>query len=114
MGAAKKTPHENLIRVVHWEKSSLPSEQEIEAHLHKEGYEAFKWHDVGGTHYPSHRHDRDECLWISSGEIIFEIEGVDYSLKNGDRLYLPSKLKHVARVPAGQAVTYFVGQKRSS
>ena len=80
--------------------------------LSKEGYHAFRWHDVPGSVYPKHRHDRDECIWVLKGEIIFGVNGKEYALKTGDRMYLPSMKTHTARVPDEQSVTYLVGQKR--
>jgi quercetin dioxygenase-like cupin family protein len=99
-------------RLVPWDKADPPSEQEAEARLHQEGYDSFKWNDVPGAAYPRHRHEYDECLWILRGEITFTVDGTDYALKAGDRLYLDSGTPHTARVPASRGVTYLVGQKR--
>lgn len=64
-----------------------------------------------GAHYPKHRHPKDECLWILSGKLVIEIDGTEYLLQAGDRIYLPAKTLHTARVPNQGAVTYVVGQK---
>ena len=96
-----------------WDKPEPPSEEEAEAKLHQEGYECFRWHDVPGSEYPKHRHDKDECLWILKGEISLTIQGETFDLKPGDRLYLPSHLPHSAQVPKAKGVTYLVGQKLS-
>ena len=100
------------VRVVHWKQGPPPSEQEAEAKLHQEGYECFRWHDVPGSTYPRHRHKQDECLWILKGEITFTVDGQEYLLKPGDRLYLPLRIPHSARVPAYSGTTYLVGQKQ--
>jgi quercetin dioxygenase-like cupin family protein len=84
--------------------------------LHQEGYDSFCWYDVPGASYPKHRHGHDECLWILKGEISFvlnESEGEkEYKLKAGDRIYLPARTPHTAKVPAQSSVTYLVGEKK--
>ncbi|MFL5812495.1 MAG: cupin domain-containing protein [Bdellovibrionia bacterium] len=99
------------MRIVRWERADPPSQEEAEARLHQEGYESFKWYDVPGACYRKHVHKQDECIWILRGELIFEIEDQKYSLKTGDRLYLPAKLPHTAEVSKNGSVTYLVGQK---
>jgi mannose-6-phosphate isomerase-like protein (cupin superfamily) len=119
-----------MIRVVRWTGAEPPTEQEAEARLHQEGYDSFRWHDVPGADYPRHRHDHDECLWILRGRITFVVDTPastggatreagsaggateEHSLEAGDRLYLPARTAHTARVPASGSVTYLVGQKR--
>lgn len=96
---------------VPWEKSVPPTEEEAEAKLRQEGYEPFRWHDVPGSKYPRHRHGYDECLWVLAGKIVFTIDGKDYELKPGDKLYLPARVAHTAKVPDAEGVTYLVGQK---
>jgi quercetin dioxygenase-like cupin family protein len=100
------------IRLQPWTEPTLPSEQEAEAKLHQEGYESFIWNDVPGSTYPRHQHSYDECLWVLKGQITFTIDDQDYPLKPGDRLYLPARLPHTAKVSAQAGVTYLVGQKR--
>lgn len=93
-------------------QAPLPSQEEAEARLHQEGYDSFCWYDVPGASYPDHGHSHDECLWILKGEIEFHIGGVNYTLRPGDRLYLPKGARHTAKVPRTQGVTYLVGQRR--
>ena len=101
------------VRIVKWQGSAPPTEQEAEAKLHQEGYDSFVWNDVPGAHYPRHRHVHDECLWILKGQITFVIDEKSYPLQAGDRLYLPAKTPHQAQVPKDQAVTYLVGEKKN-
>ncbi len=89
----------------------MPSQEEVEARLHQEGYESYKWYDVPGANYPTHRHAQDECIWILRGELIINVDGQEYPLQAGDRIYLPARTPHTARVPDKGAVTYVVGQK---
>lgn len=100
------------VRMVPWTGTAAPTQAELEAKLHQEGYEAFRWHDVPGSAYPRHRHSHDECIWILQGEMIFTVDGQEYKVKTGDRLYLPARTAHTASVPAEAGVTYLVGQKR--
>lgn len=100
------------VRLVKWENYALPTEQEAEARLHQEGFECFRWYDVAGSSYPRHRHDYDECIWVLSGEIIFVVDGQEFRVAPGDRLYLPQRTAHTANVPAQKSVTYLVGQKK--
>jgi quercetin dioxygenase-like cupin family protein len=90
----------------------VPSEQEAEARLHREGYESFRWYDVPGASYPTHRHHYDECIWVLKGEMSFKIGDTEFKLKPGDRLYLPAKIPHTAIVPNDEGVTYLVGELR--
>lgn len=100
-----------MVTLVKWDKPQPPTEQEAEARLHAEGYEVFRWHDVPGSGYPKHKHEYDECLWILRGSITFNVDGRDYPLNPGDRLYLPHKTPHTAQVPMERAVVYLVGKK---
>ncbi|MBL7714080.1 MAG: cupin domain-containing protein [Bdellovibrionales bacterium] len=99
-------------RIVRWSKQTLPTDSEVEALLHAEGYESFTWYDVPGATYRRHKHDYDECIWVIQGSMQFEIEGETCLLNPGDRLYLPKSLHHTAEVP-GRGVSYLVGQKRT-
>lgn len=102
----------NQVQVIPWEVTSPPpTQEEAEARLHQEGYESFQWYDVPGSAYPSHRHSRDECLWILKGEISIEIRSRVFTLREGDRIYLPAATPHTAKVPTSKSVTYLVGQR---
>lgn len=100
-------------RFVKWQKIDAPTEQEAEAQLQQEGYEPFLWTDVPGSKYPRHKHQIDECIWLLKGEITFFVDEAEYSLRPGDRLYLPSHIHHQATVPENASATYLVGQRRS-
>lgn len=99
------------VKIVAWKGASLPTQSEVEARLHQEGYESFRWYDVPGAAYPKHRHSADECIWVLQGEITFKVGNESYALKAGDRIYLPAHTPHTAEVPKIAGVTYLVGQK---
>jgi quercetin dioxygenase-like cupin family protein len=101
-----------VTRVPHPEGSPPPSEDEAQARLSREGYESFRWYDVPGASYPRHRHEVDECIWVTAGRICFTVGDEDHELGPGDRLYLPARTPHTARVLAPEGCTYLVGQKR--
>jgi quercetin dioxygenase-like cupin family protein len=110
---------EDGVRVLRHEEDYPPTEVEAEAKLHQEGYESFKWHDVPGAVYPRHRHEDDECLWVLEGALEIELTETPAQsvlLHPGDRIYLPAKVPHRARIPdeaqAPHGVTYLVGQKK--
>jgi quercetin dioxygenase-like cupin family protein len=104
--AQKKQPEIRIVR-----GSDGLTQDEAEAKLHREGYEAYRWYDVPGATYPSHHHTQDECVWVLKGEIHFEIAGQRFELRAGDRLYLPAGSPHTARVPRIAGVTYLIGRR---
>lgn len=101
------------IQITPWTKAFPITQEEAEAHLHREGYTTFYWYDVPGASYPNHEHDRDECLWILKGELQITINNQRYNLKAGDKIYLPAHIKHVAEVPKTGGATYLIGQKKN-
>jgi quercetin dioxygenase-like cupin family protein len=102
---------ENKIKVLRWEKQTVLTQEEAEARLHQEGYQSFCWYDVPGAQYPKHKHNYDECLWILRGEMHFMSQDEAYTLKSGDRIYLPAQTPHTVKVPVEGGVTFLVGQK---
>jgi quercetin dioxygenase-like cupin family protein len=100
-----------VTRVPHSGGSPPPTEDEVQARLHREGYESFRWYDVPGVRYPRHRHAVDECIWVIRGRIRFLVETEAYDLGPGDRIYLPARTPHTAEVPATEGCTYVVGQR---
>jgi mannose-6-phosphate isomerase-like protein (cupin superfamily) len=104
-----------LFHIVPWDKKEPITQEEAEARLHIEGYVSYLWHDVTGVTYPTHQHERDECIWILKGEIQFTLKEPDHSqvvtLHPGDRIYLSARLKHSAFVPHKNGVHFLVGQR---
>lgn len=99
------------VQLIKWVGPTVPTLEEAEAKLSIEGYKSFQWYDVPGVDYPNHSHEYDECLWVLKGELILNIDGIQYNLQPGDRLYLPARIHHTAQVPKKRSVTYLVGQK---
>jgi mannose-6-phosphate isomerase-like protein (cupin superfamily) len=114
MGTPKdhSPPYRKNVPIPYEGKGPL-TQEEAEARLHREGYETFCWYDVPGAHYPKHRHEYDECLWVLRGELDLTIGEETLALRTGDRVYLAARTAHIARVPEGmEGVTYLVGQKK--
>jgi quercetin dioxygenase-like cupin family protein len=112
MGKANTSPTKKAVKTLPHPGGKLPTEQEAEAILSRDGYQSFRWNDVSGSAYPRHRHDYDECIWVLKGEIQFTIDGEEFLLCAGDRLFLPGKTYHTALVTGKDTATYLVGQKR--
>ncbi|AKA48331.1 cupin [uncultured archaeon] len=49
-----------------------------------------------GTVVPEHHHESEQVTWIMKGELIFEIDGKEISVKAGEVLVIPSNKPHKA------------------
>lgn len=97
--------------VVLWKEDKKPQAEELKHWLETEGFSVKVWEDPPGTTYQPHSHGHDESIWVLTGEIKFIVADQSYPLKPGDRLFLPRNTLHAAKVPAGGAVHYLIGQK---
>ena len=100
------------LRVERWNKEQTPLARELQARLEAEGYSVFEWSDAPGTHYGVHRHEEDQSHWIISGELELRVQGETYTLRAGDRDFLPANTVHSAFVPGQEPVLYLIGAKR--
>jgi quercetin dioxygenase-like cupin family protein len=100
------------LRVERWSKQEEPRERELRSRLEEEGYSVFEWSDAPGTHYGAHRHPEDQSHWIISGELELRIQGETYTLRAGDRDFLPANTVHSAFVPGSEPVRYLIGARR--
>jgi len=99
------------IQVERWSEPASPDPQELKARLSHEGYSVFQWSDAPGTKYGPHAHAEDQSHWIVSGELELRVGYEIYTLRAGDRDYLPADTMHSAFVLGDQPVTYLVGAK---
>lgn len=99
------------LKVLRWDKPTVPDEAAIRESLRREGYSVFKWADSGGTQYPPHQHDHHESIWVLEGEIEFQIGNENLRLGPGDRLFLPRSTPHSAAIPTAQTCFYLIGEK---
>jgi len=99
------------IEVEHWGKDDPPNPAELRQLLQDEGYSVFEWTDAPGTKYGPHAHAEDQSHWILSGELELRVGHETYTLRAGDRDYLPANTMHSAFVPGEEPVTYLIGAK---
>jgi quercetin dioxygenase-like cupin family protein len=99
------------IEVEHWGEDSPPSLAELRQLLQDQGYSVFEWTDAPGTKYGPHSHPEDQTHWILSGELELRVGHETYTLRAGDRDYLPANTMHSAFVPGDEPVTYLIGAK---
>lgn len=99
------------IEVEHWSEESPPNPAELRQLLQDEGYSVFEWTDAPGTKYGPHAHAEDQSHWILSGELELRVGHETYTLRAGDRDYLPANTMHSAFVPGAEPVTYLIGAK---
>ncbi|HET6889512.1 MAG TPA: cupin domain-containing protein [Pyrinomonadaceae bacterium] len=99
------------IRVEQWIDKDKPEGRVLRQRLIKEGYNVFEWSDAPGTVYGRHSHAEDQSHWIISGALELTVEGETYTLRAGDRDFLPANTTHSAFVPGNQPVRYLIGSK---
>lgn len=99
------------IEIEHWAKESLPDAATLKVQLQAEGYSVFQWTDAPGTKYGPHAHAEDQSHWILSGALELRVGHEAYTLRAGDRDYLPANTMHSAFVPGDEPVTYLIGAK---
>lgn len=99
------------IQVERWHESHGPDATDLQKRLQTEGYSVFQWTDAPGTKYGPHSHAEDQSHWILSGVLELRVGHETYTLRAGDRDYLPANTMHSAFVPGDEPVTYLIGAK---
>ena len=99
------------IQVDRWSGPKPPDAGELRKHLESEGYSVFQWSDAPGTKYGPHSHAEDQSHWIVSGKLELRVGPETYTLRAGDRDFLPANTKHSAFVPGDAPVVYLIGAK---
>jgi quercetin dioxygenase-like cupin family protein len=99
------------IQVDRWSGTVSPDAGELKELLVAEGYSVFQWNDAPGTKYGPHAHDEDQSHWILSGQLELRVGHEIYTLRNGDRDFLPANTMHSAFVPGDETVVYLIGAK---
>lgn len=100
------------IQVDRWSKATYADPNELRSHLESEGYSVFQWSDSPGTTYGEHSHSEDQSHWILSGALQLTVSGETYTLRAGDRDFLPANTIHSAFVPGDEPVVYLIGARR--
>jgi quercetin dioxygenase-like cupin family protein len=88
-----------------------PDARLLRRQLELEGYSVFEWSDRAGVTYPPHSHAEDQSHWVVSGALTLLVGGEEYTLRAGDRDYLPAWTVHEARVEDDEPVVYLIGTK---
>ena len=99
------------MEVERWSDKAPPDAKLLRRQLEAEGYSVFQWSDSPGTKYGPHAHAEDQSHWIVSGELALRIGHETYTLRAGDRDFLPANTMHSAFVPGEEPVTYLIGAK---
>lgn len=99
------------IEVEYWGGTEPPDARRLRRRLELEGYSVSEWTARPGAYYPPHSHPEDQSHWVLSGALTLAVEGEEYTLRAGDRDYLPAWTVHEARVEGGEPVVYLVGAK---
>lgn len=99
------------IRVEQWIDKNKPEARVLRQRLVQEGYIVFEWSDASGTAYGPHSHAEDQSHWIISGALELTVDGETYTLRAGDRDFLPANTTHSAFVPGNESVSYLIGAK---
>ena len=95
-----------------WNEDKKPNAKALRQRLQSEGYGVFEWTDPPGTRYGQHSHGEDQSHWIISGELELTVADETYTLRPGDRDFLPANTKHSAFVAGNEPVRYLIGSKR--
>jgi quercetin dioxygenase-like cupin family protein len=99
------------MQIERWSDHSAPNAEVLKTRLRDEGYSVFQWSDAPGTKYGPHAHSEDQSHWILSGELELRVGHETYTLRAGDRDFLPANTMHSAFVPGDDPVTYLIGAK---
>lgn len=89
----------------------MPDARSLRRRMEAEGYTVFEWSDRPGTSYDKHSHAEDQSHWIVSGALALRVGWEEYTLRAGDRDFLPANTEHSAFVPGLEPVIYLIGIK---
>ena len=88
------------VRVIKWASVEAPSEATIQRVLRQEQLSAYSWQNGPYDTYAAHSHSYNKVIYVLRGSITFGLpdEGDKLELHAGDRLELPSGVRHDAHV----------------
>jgi quercetin dioxygenase-like cupin family protein len=99
------------LNIERWSESGPPDARRLRQRMEAEGYSVFESRDAAGTTYRPHSHTEEQSHWIVSGALVLRVGWEEYTLRAGDRDYLPANTEHSATVPRDEAVVYLIGIK---
>jgi quercetin dioxygenase-like cupin family protein len=100
------------IQIKRWSESSRPDAEDLKRLMRDEGYSVFEWSDEPGTKYGPHAHGEDQSHWILAGKLELRVGNEVYTLRAGDRDFLPANTVHSAFVPGDEPVIYLIGARQ--
>ena len=94
-----------------WKPREAPTKEFFIAQLQQEGCESYEYSFQPGEYYPNHSHATREIRILLSGSMIFGVPDHDMEVRlgPGDRLDLPAKTVHWARVDGDEVVHTLCG-----
>jgi len=93
------------VRVLTWNKTRTPTEEELRALMIKEGMKPTIEVMDKNEFVDVHAHSHDECRILVSGKVEFCAEGRSFVLKPGDRIDLKKGTAHTGKnLERGQSV----------
>ena len=99
------------LNIERWSETKPPESAVLRKRMEAEGYSVTECRDEAGTTYRAHSHAQDQSHWIISGALKFRVGWEEYTLRAGDRDYLPANTEHSASVSGKEAVIYLIGIK---
>lgn len=99
------------LEIERWSESVEPQVSDLRKRLEEEGYSVFEWRDAPGTTYGLHSHSEDQSHWIVRGALTLRVGWEEYTLRAGDRDYLPANTEHSAAVLGDEPLIYLIGIK---
>jgi quercetin dioxygenase-like cupin family protein len=70
----------------------------IKAQIEQEGFKPLLIQDPPNTEYNKHTHPETKLLAILDGGMCITIEGKHYNIEAGDKVVIPGKIPHSAKV----------------
>ena len=99
-----------------WREVYEPNPAMLRLLLFQEGYDIYQWVERPGSLYNWHFHEEEQIHWVISGEVEVTVQDFgrefSYTLKNGDRDYIPPRIYHRFRVIGETPLFYLNGIKR--
>jgi quercetin dioxygenase-like cupin family protein len=80
--------------ITRWQAPLSASKEQLKVILEHEGLEPFEEHYEPQQKVSEHRHPFVEIRVVVSGELLFNIAGNQFLLRQGDRVEIPANTRH--------------------
>lgn len=99
-------------RIERWKNIFLPNMAMLRQQLTMEGFDVHQWNDQPGAVYGWRKYPVERAQWIISGSIRITVKDVGiFTLKTGDRNYIPIETYYRWEVVGEEPVAYMTGEK---